>query len=262
MPRRRSFTRPWKRSGSTGLLLRRPDQRHDRLRGSGRPGTDGRHQRRALSQGRAPLVLDRAQAYIGVLIDDLVTRGVDEPYRCSHLAAEYRLLLRHDNADRRLTRWALTLVASGSARGAQVWRTVRGGNPFRIRTLLDTLTLYVRPRLGRHGIAPQPGWHRRSRAYQLLSYPVSVIGPSWRVVWPQLGRSAPTLWRSASSTDASYAVYLDRQNADIAAFRRDEGVLSSTRRLDSPKRSRGCRMRLRAKLDRRSAAHPWAGRPD
>jgi tRNA uridine 5-carboxymethylaminomethyl modification enzyme len=165
------------------------------------------------------IVLDRAESYIGVLVDDLVTRGVSEPYRMFTSRSEYRLSLRVDNADERLTERGVAVGCVGTERArvyAQAQNEISQG-----RDLLDTLTLTPNE-ARRHGIALNQDGIRRT-AFQLLSFPD--IGWNQLIrVWPELGRVRRSV-AERLATDASYAVYLDRQNADIAAFRRDENVV-------------------------------------
>jgi len=173
--------------------------------------------RRAAGQGNA--VFDRAESYIGVLIDDLVTRGVSEPYRMFTSRSEYRLSLRIDNADERLTGRGLEIGCVGSRReahfhGAQ--EEIR-----KIRQRLHALNLTPQE-AARQGLELNQDGVRRS-AYQLLSYPGIGWGDLARV-WPELAPVRSGV-RERLETDATYAVYLDRQQADIAAYRRDESIV-------------------------------------
>ena len=173
--------------------------------------------RRAAGQENA--AFDRAESYIGVLIDDLVTRGVSEPYRMFTSRSEYRLSLRIDNADERLTGRGLELGCVGSRReahfhGAQ--EEIR-----RIRQRLHALNLTPQEAAWQ-GLELNQDGVRRS-AYQLLSYPGIGWGDLARV-WPELAPVRAGV-RERLETDATYAVYLDRQRADIAAYRRDESIV-------------------------------------
>jgi tRNA uridine 5-carboxymethylaminomethyl modification enzyme len=170
------------------------------------------------SGGSAPLVLDRATAYIGVLIDDLVTKGVSEPYRMFTSRAEYRLSLRADNADQRLTALGEQVGLVGSSRArlfADKLRRLEAA-----REMLGALSLT--PNAARKsGIEIRLDGVRRS-ASDLLALP-QVRLAQLAAIWPELHGIGPEIAEQVE-IDAQYAAYLDRQDADIVAFRKDESL--------------------------------------
>jgi tRNA uridine 5-carboxymethylaminomethyl modification enzyme len=164
-------------------------------------------------------VLDRAQAYIGVLIDDLVTRGVSEPYRMFTSRAEYRLTLRADNADQRLTPVGLRLGCVGAMRGERfaAKMTVLAEARARLTRLRMTPSA-----LKRHGVAINEDGITRSAA-ELLAYPAIDL-VRLAAIWAELAGIEPQIAEQVE-IDARYSGYLERQQRDIAAFRRDEALL-------------------------------------
>jgi tRNA uridine 5-carboxymethylaminomethyl modification enzyme len=166
--------------------------------------------------GADPMILSRTESYLGVMVDDLVTRGVSEPYRMFTSRAEFRLHLRADNADQRLTDLGLEKGLVGEAREA-AYRT-RSNALKMTRALLDTLA--ASPNEARKaGLMVNEDGKRRT-AFDLLSYPDIEIADLSRL-WPDLSSVAPSIMEQVA-IDAQYAVYLDRQKADIESVRRDE----------------------------------------
>jgi tRNA uridine 5-carboxymethylaminomethyl modification enzyme len=166
--------------------------------------------------GADPMVLSRTESYLGVMIDDLVTRGVSEPYRMFTSRAEFRLHLRADNADQRLTRLGIDIGLVGDSRAEHFTRKEAALR--NTRTMLDGLT--ASPSEARKaGLAVNEDGKRRS-AFDLLSYPDIAIADLARL-WPALESLQPEILEQVS-IDAQYAVYLDRQKADIEGMRRDE----------------------------------------
>jgi len=173
----------------------------------------------ALSAGGAePVTFDRASSYIGVLIDDLVTRGTNEPYRMFTSRAEYRLVLRADNADQRLTPVGIALGAIGRERAVAFQAKSEALRA--ARNLVRSLAMSPSA-LRERGIAVNADGVARS-ASDLLAYPGIDIERLSRV-WPELKGLRRDIAEQLE-IDARYAGYLDRQEADIRAFRKDEAL--------------------------------------
>lgn len=162
--------------------------------------------------------LDRAEAYIGVLIDDLISRGTTEPYRMFTSRAEYRLLLRSDNADQRLTDKGLAIGCVGVSRET-VWNKKKQALA-ETRQMVETLKA-IPDKLVKAGLnVNQDG--RRRIAFELLRYP-DIKWSDLEAIWPELS-SVELDIREQIEVDALYAGYMDRQTAEIESFRRDEAL--------------------------------------
>jgi tRNA uridine 5-carboxymethylaminomethyl modification enzyme len=170
------------------------------------------------ARGEAPMLLSRTESYTGVMIDDLVTRGVAEPYRMFTSRAEFRLHLRSDNADQRLTPSGIARGLVGASRQAAFRSKVNALDAG--RKLLRSLS--VTPSEARRaGLVVNADGQRRT-AFDLLAYPA--VGPAEIAqVFPAV-HSIGTAILEQLSIDAQYAVYVERQCADVAAMRRDEGI--------------------------------------
>jgi tRNA uridine 5-carboxymethylaminomethyl modification enzyme len=173
------------------------------------------------ASGAEPVVFDRADGYLGVMIDDLVTRGITEPYRMFTSRAEYRLTLRADNADQRLTGKGIALGCVGAARSLRHGAKMAALNA--AKALAKSLTLTPNE-AAKYGLALNKDGHRRS-AFELLAYP-EIGWAEIRGIWPELSAIEPAIVVHLE-IDAKYDVYLRRQTADVDAFRRDEGLILS-----------------------------------
>ena len=170
------------------------------------------------AEGKDPLILSRSEAYIGVMIDDLITRGVTEPYRMFTSRAEYRLMLRADNADQRLTEKAIERGFAGPAR-IERFQT-KMGELERAREMVRSRSL-TPPEAKKAGISVNADGKRRN-VFDLLAYP-DVDWSMITAVWPELAELSAEIVEQIE-IDALYSGYLERQQTDILAFRRDEAV--------------------------------------
>ena len=168
--------------------------------------------------GSDPIILGRDQAYIGVMIDDLVTRGVTEPYRMFTSRAEYRLTLRADNADVRLTELGVAAGVVGSGR-AKVW--LDKAAQLDRANHVSRETQFTPKEAGTLGITVNADGQRRS-IRDLLSFP-NVTLDQFVAVRPEIADWSPAV-REQVEIDAVYAGYLDRQASEAEALRREEGL--------------------------------------
>jgi len=169
--------------------------------------------------GSEQVTIGRADGYLGVMIDDLITRGISEPYRMFTSRAEYRLTLRADNADQRLTPLGIEMGLVGAARAqsftTKLARLEAARAEVRALSLTPSEALHLGLVVNRDGV--------RRTAFDLLAYP-DVTMQRLAAIWPALADIEPAIAEQIE-IDAKYAVYLARQSADIAAVRRDDMLL-------------------------------------
>ncbi len=168
------------------------------------------------ASGHEPLVLSRTDSYLGVMVDDLVTRGVSEPYRMFTSRAEFRLHLRADNADQRMTELGAKVGLVGEVRQDAYAR--KAAELSRARSMLDGFS--ITPSAARKAGVPVNADGKVRTAFELLSYP-DVDIQTIQHLWPEL-KALPTPIMEQVAVDAQYAVYLDRQRNDIEAVRQNE----------------------------------------
>lgn len=166
--------------------------------------------------GDPPVHFSRTDSYIGVMVDDLVSKGVSEPYRMFTSRAEYRLSLRIDNADQRLTPLGIEIGCVGEERKQKFQHKMQVLS--RYKELTQTLNL-TPPEASAKGLSINQDGIRRS-AFDLMSYP-ELGYADVATLWPELADAEDWVGKQLE-IEASYAVYLKRQEADIAATRRDE----------------------------------------
>jgi tRNA uridine 5-carboxymethylaminomethyl modification enzyme len=172
-----------------------------------------------LAGGAEPVIIHRTEAYIGVMVDDLTSRGVSEPYRMFTSRAEFRLSLRADNADERLTPMAERLGILGKARKDRFASRTRDLDAARELAKSLVITPNAAAQFDLH--LNQDGIRRS--AYDLLAFP-DIDLERIKLVWPELRQIGGRVG-DALEIEAQYAVYLERQGADVAAMQREESLL-------------------------------------
>jgi tRNA uridine 5-carboxymethylaminomethyl modification enzyme len=172
----------------------------------------------AASGGEGRFSVTRADGYLGVMIDDLVTRGVTEPYRMFTSRAEYRLTLRADNADQRLTHLGIAAGCVGADRGQAF--AAKAKRLAETEALLRSLTL-TPDQAAKHGLSINRDGRCRS-AFDLLAYPEIELSRIAEI-WPEI-RKIDVRIAEQIAIDARYSVYVKRQELDIASFRKDEAI--------------------------------------